>query len=226
MKNISLIIPAKNEAESLGVVLNEIKNFNFINEKIVIVDNETDNSIEVAKKYDCKIIIQKNKGYGSAIIEGFQNANNKFGCIFNADYSFDPKDLKKFINQCEMFDFIFATRYQNNSGSDDDDWVTFIGNKFFSFISKRILRIELSDILYTYVMCNVEKFKLLDLKSNNFRFCIELPFKVSQSNNTYTEIPSYERKRYGGKKKVNVLKDGFIILTEIIYSIIKKYLHI
>ena len=225
MKNISLIIPAKNEVESLGVVLEEIKNFNFINETIIIVDNETDNSIEVAKKYNCKIIIQKNKGYGSAIIEGFRNANNEFGCIFNADHSFDPKDLEKFINQSEKFDFIFATRYQKNSGSDDDDWVTFIGNKCFSFISKRILRIELSDILYTYVMCNVKKFNLLNLKRSDFRLCIELPFKVSQSNNTYTEISSYERQRYGGKKKVNVLKDGFIILTEIIYSIVKKYLY-
>ena len=223
MDYISLIIPAKNEIESLGVVLKEIKNYDCVNEIIIIVDNENDNSIQIAKEYDCKIIIQKKSGYGSAIIEGFRNAKNEYGCIYNADFSFDPKDLKKFVQLSKVNDFVFATRYQKDSGSDDDDLITLIGNKVFSFISKNFLRINLSDILYTYVLCDVKKFNSLNLKSNDFRLCIELPFEISQSKYTYTEFSSYERARYGGKKKVNVIKDGFIILTEVVYSIIKKY---
>ena len=222
MDNISLIIPAKNEIESLGEVLKEIESYDCVNEIIIIVDNENDNSIQIAKEYDCKIIIQKKSGYGSAIIEGFRNAKNEYGCIYNADFSFDPRDLEKFIELSKVNDFVFATRYQEDSGSDDDDWITLIGNKVFSFISKNFLRINLSDILYTYVLCNVKKFNSLNLKSNDFRLCIELPFQVSLSKYTYTECSSHERARYGGKKKVNVLKDGFIILTEVIYSIIKK----
>lgn len=222
MKKISLIIPAKNEKESLGVVLDEVKNYDCVNEILVVVDNIDDNSIQIAEKYDCTIIIQKQSGYGSAIREGFQNAKNEFGCIYNADFSFDPKDLKKFIALSEMNDFIFATRYQRESGSDDDDWITLIGNKVFSFICKNFLKIDLTDILYTYVLCNVQKFNSIDFKSKDFRLCIELPFKVSQSNFSYTEFPSYERARYGGKKKVNVIKDGFIILTEVLHSMIKK----
>ena len=58
MDNISLIIPAKNEIESLGEVLKEIENYDCVNEIIIIVDNENDNSIQIAKEYDCKIIIQ------------------------------------------------------------------------------------------------------------------------------------------------------------------------
>ena len=45
-----------------------------------------------------KLIIQKGKGYGSAIIEGFREAKNKFGCIYNADYSFDPRYLGDLTN--------------------------------------------------------------------------------------------------------------------------------
>ena len=129
--------------------------------------------------------------------------------------------LEKFIELSRKYDFIFATRYQKDSGSDDDDWVTFMGNKIFSFVSKIFLRIKLSDILYTYVLCNVEKFNSLHLKRKDFRFCIELPFKISQSKYTYSEFSSYEKKRYGGKKKVNALEDGFIILSEVIYSMLK-----
>ena len=60
-KKISLIIPSKNEVESLEAVLLELKNNNLIGEIIVIVDNELDNSVPVAKKFNCKIVIQKKK---------------------------------------------------------------------------------------------------------------------------------------------------------------------
>ena len=73
----------------------------YVNEKILVVDSEDDNSIPIINNFDCELIIQKRKGYGSAIIEGFKKAKNKFGCIYNADYSFisNPKkeNIKKSI---------------------------------------------------------------------------------------------------------------------------------
>ena len=177
---ISLIIPAKNEIESLNAVLSEINNNQFIDEIIVIVDDEDDNSINIAKQFKCKIVIQKKKGYGSAIVEGFKNAKNNFGCIYNADYSFDPNYLEELINKSQTNDFIFGTRYTKQSGSEDDDIVTFTGNKIFSFITRYGLGIKLSDILFTYVLCNVQKFNSINFNSSDFRLCIELPFQVKK----------------------------------------------
>lgn len=216
---ISLIIPSKNEVESLGKVLLELHNNNFIDEIIIVVDDKNDNSISVAQKHNCKIVIQEKKGYGSAIITGYKNATNKFGCIFNADFSFDPKYFEELIKQSKSNDFVFGTRYEKQSGSDDDDIVTYVGNKLFSFITRYILGIKLTDILFTYVLCDVKKFNLLNFRSNDFRLCIELPVKVKKNKLTYSEVPMFERKRFAGKKKVNVIKDGFLILIEIIKSI-------
>tara|TARA_Y100000992_G_C21268959_1_gene495558 strand:+ start:552 stop:1232 length:681 start_codon:yes stop_codon:yes gene_type:complete len=222
-EKISLIIPCKNEVESLGVVLEEIKDNKFVDEIIVVVDNKNDNSIPIIKNYNGKLIVQKKGGYGAAIIEGFKVAKNKFGCIYNADYSFDPKYFAELTKLTEEYDFIFGSRYKGSGGSDDDTIVTFIGNKIFTFITKYILRIKLSDILFTYVVCNVEKFNILDLKNNDFKFCIELPTKVKKKNFTYTDLEMFERKRFDGKKKVNVIKDGFLISLEIIKSFILIY---
>ena len=72
MEKISLIIPCKNEVESLGAVLEEVKDNKFVDEIIVVVDGEHDNSIPITRKFNCKLIVQKSKGYGSAIIEGFK----------------------------------------------------------------------------------------------------------------------------------------------------------
>ena len=221
-KKISLIIPSKNEVESLEAVLAEIQGNKLIEEIIVVVDDKNDNSVPIINKFNCKLVIQKNNGYGAAIIEGFKNAKNKFGCIFNADYSFNPKYLDALSKESVKKDFVFGTRYNKESGSDDDTIVTFIGNKIFSFICNKILKIKLTDVLFTYVLCNVEKFNKLKLKNHDFKLCIELPVKVKQNNFSYSELPIFERKRYGGKKKVNALKDGFLILIEIIKNIQTK----
>ncbi len=215
-EKISLIIPAKNELESLEVVLSEIQGNKFIEEIIVVIDNENDNSVPIVNKFDCRLIIQKKNGYGAAIIEGFKHSKCKFGCIFNADFSFDPKYFGEMIKMSATKDFVFGTRYALNAGSDDDDIITYIGNKIFSFIANKILKIKLTDILFTYVLCNVEKFNKLNLNNNDFKLCIELPVKVNENNFLYSEIPMYERKRFAGKKKVNVIKDGFLISIEIL----------
>ena len=221
-KKISLIIPAKNEVGSLGKVISEIKKSDIVDEIIIVVDSDSDSSINIAKKNDCKIIVQKKGGYGSAIIEGFRFAKNDYACIYNADFSMDPKYLQRMIDKLNKNDFVFGTRYKGGS-SEDDDIITFTGNKMFSSITKVFLGINLSDILYTYVLCDVEKFKRFNFKRNDFRFCIELPFFIHNNKYKYCEIPMHERKRYAGKKNVNVIKDGFLILCEIFYRFYKKF---
>ena len=130
---------------------------------------------------------------------------------------------KEIIKLSKNNDFIFGSRYKGSGGSDDDDIVTFIGNKIFTFITRYILGIKLSDILYTYVLCNVDKFNNLNLKNNDFKLCIELPVKVKKKNHTYVDLAMFERKRYDGKKKVNVIKDGLLISYEIFKSFFYIY---
>jgi hypothetical protein len=65
-------------------------------------------------------------------------------------------------------------------------------------------------------MGRTECFKKLNMASADFRFCVELPIKMHLSNMSYISIPSMEKERIAGKKKVNALKDGFLILVEIL----------
>ena len=75
---------------------------------------------------------------------------------------------------------------------------------------------RISDILYTFVIGDTIKTKELDLQSNDFRFCVELPIKAKKNNFILDIFPSYERKRIAGKKKVNAFKDGSLILKKLI----------
>lgn len=216
MKNITLIIPAKEESESLPLVLEELKKFDFTIKIILKEDDvETINSI---KEFNCEIIFQNGTGYGNALINGINNTNTEYVCIFNADGSFNPAELTKMseLMKSSESDFIFASRYKKNGGSDDDSLLTFIGNKIFSLICRVFLSINLTDVLYTFVLSKTNSIKQLNLKQNDFKLCIELPYKASINKFLISSMSSYERKRFMGKKKVNEFRDGFKILTYII----------
>ena len=73
------------------------------------------------------------------------------------------------------------------------------------------------------MLCDVKKFNTLNLENDDFKFCIELPVKVKKNNFTYTDLEMFERKRYDGKKKVNVIKDGLLISFEIIRGFLLLY---
>ena len=109
-------------------------------------------------------------------------------------------------------DFIFASRYESNCSSEDDTLITYIGNFIFTKIGNIFFNLEITDILYTFVIGKVNIFKKLDIKNKDFSFCVELPIKACESGYKLATSKSNERARIGGKKKVNAFKDGLLIL--------------
>ena len=100
MNNLTLLIPAKNEKESLPRVLDELKDNN--QKILVVLETEDKETIESIKNYNCQILFQNGKGYGDALIDGINSINTELFCIFNADGSFDPKELIKMFDQLNL----------------------------------------------------------------------------------------------------------------------------
>ena len=221
MKNLTLIIPAKNESESLPRVLTEIKDYDC--SVIIILESSDIETINAAKNFNCKIVHQSDKGYGNALIEGINSVDTEYLCIFNADGSFNPKYLNEMLNTCSNnLDFVFASRYMNEGGSDDDTLLTKVGNFIFSGIGNIFFSLNLSDILYTFLLGKTASFKKLNLQSKDFCLCVEIPIKAKKNGMNFLDMPSYERERIAGKKKVNEFKDGFKILSYMIRIFFKR----
>jgi len=216
MNDLTLVIPAKNEEDSLPRVLNELKKYNL--KIIIVLEKEDVDTINSIKEYDFKILYQDNKGYGDALLKGIKNVKTKFFCIFNADGSFNPNELQNMYDHAvkENADFVFGSRYIKGASSEDDTIITFTGNKIFTLIGKIFFSLPISDILYTFVLGNTEKANALQLKEKKFSFCVELPILAKKSNYKLISLPSHERSRIAGKKKVNEFKDGFLILLSMI----------
>ena len=213
---LTLVIPTKNEKESLPSVLDELKKYNL--KKLIILEPSDQETINAIKEYDCKLIYQSNKGYGDAIKLGIKNVETEFFSIFNADGSFNPAELENMLQLLEtkQADIIFASRYEKDCGSQDDTIITYIGNFIFTKLGNVFFKLNVTDILYTYVLAKTDCIKNLDLKKNDFRLCVELPIKAKRAGINIKTSKSYERQRISGKKKVNAIRDGFYILLEMI----------
>ena len=216
MNELTLVIPAKEEAESLPLVLDEIKNFN-VNVIIVLAEDDLE-TIKALKNYDCEILFQSQRGYGNAIIEGIKKAKTKYIAIFYADGSTDPKFLKPMLEKItkQQNHIVFGSRYEKNAKSYDDDFVTRIGNFGFTLIGNLLFSLKISDILFTYIVAEKKIMENMYLKSNDYCLCTEIPLKTKRLNFRYTTHPCIERKRFAGKKKVKAFKDGLKILLSLI----------
>ena len=180
--------------------LKELKTF----EGNIIVSLKSDDieTIQSIKNFKVQIHKQKGNGYGNALIEAINICQTEHFCIFNADGSFDKNDLEKMYKNMNEYDFVFTSRYMKGGESEDDTLVTWIGNQIFSLLTKLLFSSTLSDVLYTFLMGKTQSFKKLNVKSYDFRFCVEFPIKMCISEMKYLSIPSKEKMRIGGKKKL------------------------
>jgi glycosyltransferase involved in cell wall biosynthesis len=222
VKNITLIIPAKYEKESLPSVLLELEEFPF---NIIVILEPTDHeTIDSIKNFDCTIIHQTNKGYGDALILGIKSVKTEYFCIFNADGSFNPIEISGMYSSLKDKDgdIIFGSRYEKNATSEDDTLVTKVGNFIFTKLGKFLFKLPITDILYTFVLGKTKKTLDLNLQSQDFAFCVELPIKAQRKNYKIFSTPAHERARIAGKKKVNAIRDGLYILKKMIFMFLKN----
>ena len=180
MKNITLIIPAKYEKESLPSVLLELQEYQL--KTIVILESTDFETIDSIKNFNCTIVHQINKGYGDALILGIKSVKTEYFCIFNADGSFNPIEISGMYNllKDKEGDIIFGSRYEGNATSEDDTLITKIGNFIFTKLGKILFKLPITDILYTFVLGKTKMALDLNLQSQDFAFCVELPIQAQK----------------------------------------------
>tara|TARA_B100002019_G_scaffold29575_1_gene23521 strand:+ start:7154 stop:7834 length:681 start_codon:yes stop_codon:yes gene_type:complete len=214
LNDVSLIIATYNEEESLGYVLDEIKDLN-IGETIVIDKSSTDNTKDIAENYDVKFITQTREGWGGAVKEAIELSSKEYITYMDGDGSYNPKALQEMKSLLNDQDAVFCSRYKDGAKSPDDTFIRAIGNKFFTGLVRYRFGCNITDSLFFYPMFRRDILNFIELQSNDFTLCLELPVQVHQKKLRYTEILSEERERYAGKTKVNALIDGLKILRGI-----------
>ncbi len=215
---VEILIPTLNEEGNIKNTIRGVKENGFNN--ITVLDgNSSDRTKEFALSMDCKVYLSEDKNFqsfGGAIISAINSSESKYCCVFDGDGSFDPSSLNLMIEKLNQnYEFVFCSRYLGGEISEDDTFITKIGNIFFTNFVKIFFKINTTDVLFLYFMTKTEYLKSMNCKMLDFRICIEILIKA-YSNFNCVEIFSKERKRRFGESKVNKFIDGLKLLFYLI----------
>ena len=113
-KKVSLIFPCYNEEEGIETAIKEFRVTRLIDEIIVVDNNSTDRTAEIAKKNGAVVIKETRQGYGFAVRAGLQKATGDTIIVAEPDGTFLGRDVEKLLSYVEDFDFVVGTRINSS----------------------------------------------------------------------------------------------------------------
>jgi len=215
---IVIVIPALNECEAVGKVLDGVKDvMDGYDYRMLVVDGHSiDGTDEIARKKGAKVIYQRGKGYGDALKTGFFHARRRLDAgvivMMDADFTYDPRDMPALVAPIlrDEADFVVGNRFaglQKGAMS----LVNRVGNRVISLIARFALRLNIYDTQSGMRAFRSELLDSMDLVTGGMPFALEMLAEALSADARIYETPVSYRPRVG-KTKLNPIKDGGRIL--------------
>jgi glycosyltransferase involved in cell wall biosynthesis len=225
---ISVVVPVKNEAANLRVVLPQLPP---VHEVIVVDGHSVDGSAEVAREVLPEVVIvqQSRKGKGNALAAGFLAATGDIVVMFDADGSADPAEIPAFVQALvDGADFAKGSRFAAGGGSEDITRLRSWGNRGLNLVANTAFGTSFSDLCYGYNAFWRDLVPALDLPAQDLRapesgmvwgdgFEIEtvINCRMAAAGVRITEVGSVELSRIHGESNLRTFSDGFRVLRTI-----------
>jgi len=225
MKEICVIIPANNEAQSIGKVIGDIPEL--VSEIIVVDNRSTDNTRAVAEAAGATVLSEERMGYGYACLKGinYVSERSKHPSIIvfmDGDYSDYPEDLHKVIRPIldGEVDFVIGARDKalREEGSMTPQQV--FGNWLATFLMRMFFGAKFTD-LGPFRAITYEKLMVLGMEDKTYGWTVEMQLKVLKKKIPYTEVPVRYKKRIGVSKVSGTIKGTIFAGVKILSWIIK-----
>src|SRR3972149_5952798 len=197
--NISIIIPALNEEESIGLVLNDIPG-NIVREIIVVDNGSYDNTVAVAKNLDAKVMLEPLKGYGSACLRGISALKKDTDIVvfLDADYSDYPQDIHTIIKPIltDKAEMVIGSRTLGMREKGALLPQAVIGNKLATFLVRLFWGFRYTD-LGPFRAIRYKALLTLNMADKGFGWTVEMQIKALKKGLRIMEVPVRYRRRIG-----------------------------
>jgi len=216
MARVSLLIPARNEAENIAVLLDKLAAILPGMAEITVIDGGSmDATVHVATSRGAGVIAQKGTGKGDALRQAFAGGHaGDIIVIIDADGSNRPEEVPQLIAAIvNGADIAKGSRFLKGGGSTDLSYIRKIGNNFFTSIVNHAWSGEYTDLCYGFMAFRQDALQKLKpfLESANFQIETEICIKARKLGLKVVEIPSIELKRRYGTSKLRGFHDSLSI---------------
>ena len=215
---ICFLIPAYNEARTIGEVLERIASLGLESQVVVVDDGSTDETSAIALAAGATVIRQTNQGKGAAIRTAIAHADGDIAVIQDADMEYDPVEVPELIEPIirGAADVVFGSRFMGGEPHRVHYFWHMVGNKFLTLLSNMFTNLNLTDMETCYKVFRRDVIRQFTIEENRFGVEPEITAKVSRLNLIIFEVGiSYYGRSYAEGKKIG-WRDGFRALWVIL----------
>ena len=217
--SLSVLIAAKNEEEGIGSTLVELKKVLKKAYFYVVDGRSTDRTVEIAKDFGAKILIQSGNGKGNAIAQAIKhlNGDTPYVVLTDADFTYPAEylpEMVKILQENSDVGMVCGNRFNNHFHLGELHNLLYFGNRLLAFTHNLMNGVQMRDPLTGLRVVRWEILKDWKPKSRGFDLEVELNHYVERKGYKILEIPIVYRPRLGEKKLK--LRDGLPILKMIL----------
>ncbi|MGR3178596.1 MAG: glycosyltransferase family 2 protein [Candidatus Anammoxibacter sp.] len=220
---ISVIIPAYNEEESIGLVIGDIPK-QLVDQIIVVNNGSDDRTVINAESAGAYVVNEPTKGYGQACLKGIASLSGDTDTVvfLDGDYSDYPEDMKALVEPIinGEVDMTIGSRIIGKKEKGALMWHSSIGNVFASSMIRLFWGFRYTD-LGPFRAIRYKSLMQIGMKDTNFGWTVEMQIKAVINKLRIIEIPVRYRKRIGQSKITGTVGGSIKAAVKIIYTIIK-----
>lgn len=233
---LSIVIPAYNEAESIGETIEELVSVlsqkQIIYEILVVNDNSMDNTKDVLESLKLKysslnyVTNLGPNGFGYAVRYGLERFSGDCVAVMMADLSDSPHDLVKFYETMIIgnFDCVFGSRFMKGGKTIDYPTMKKVINRVANAIIRVVMNIKYNDTTNAFKLYKRHTIEgLKPFLSPHFNLTIELPLKAIIRGFSFAVVPNSWTNRKYGESKLKIREMGSRYFFILMYCFIEKY---
>jgi glycosyltransferase involved in cell wall biosynthesis len=212
---VSFLIPAYNEAATIGEVLERIEALGIESQIVVVDDGSSDATASIVGAFAAgrpyvELLRQPNRGKGAAVRRAATRITQDIAVIQDADMEYDPVDVLKLIAPIEqgVADVVYGSRLSGGAPQRAYLFWHLVGNRFLSLLTGILFNTTLSDMETGYKAFRSDVLRSLRLEQDDFAIEPEITGEVCRRGLRIYEMPiAYYGRTYAEGKNIT-WRDG------------------
>jgi hypothetical protein len=199
---VSVIIPALNEQDSIGLVLGDIPR-DLVTHMIVVDNGSTDDTAEVARAEGARVVFEPRRGYGQACLTGIASlpAGTDVVVFLDGDHSDHPEEMPRLLRPIleDRADMVIGSRTLGTAEHGALTPQQVVGNRLACLLMRVVLGVGYTD-LGPFRAIRLASLMALEMEDRSYGWTVEMQMKAIHRGLRVSEVPVSYRRRVGHSK--------------------------